>query len=131
MIKLKMNIFFTKYDKKIMSDWKIAEYWSKEKWDHAYELFLSSSPLDVLNEELEFRATKDPWSDLGFSIDTEIPIYGFYRDIDKRAILLVISRSHKMKYQDWDILSKCVNTTQHLNILDKLTINSIIYQIYG
>jgi len=23
-----------------MTEWKIAEYWSEEKWNHAYKLFL-------------------------------------------------------------------------------------------
>lgn len=38
------------------------------KWFDAYQLFLECNHLKVLNEELEFYANNDRWSDGGFNI---------------------------------------------------------------
>ena len=110
-------------------DWKLASYWEDDKWSNAYKLFLSNSPLIILNNELKYHATEDLSNDHGFTIRTIFPELGFYEDIDKRAILLVISRSRNMEYCNWNNISNNINIVDDLSIIEKLVVNSIISQI--
>jgi len=84
------------------------------------------------------HVNNDFWSDDGFNIDTKMPILGFHKNIDKRAILVVISRLGKMKlyncdnrdFDDYNNINN-INISQDLTTLENLIINSVIYQIYG
>lgn len=117
-------MYGTRYD-----NWDYAECWDRDKWHDAYQLFLECNPLKVLNEELEFYANNDQWSDGGFNINTKLPSMGYYECINKRAILIVIARSRKMNSYDWNILSKCERVNLPLNDIEKLTVNCVMFQI--
>jgi len=112
-------------------NWSDVEGWSNEQWDHAYNIFLSNSPLTVLNDELKFRINNHFWVDCYFDINTKIPTFGFHKDVDKRAIVLVIARTRSMEHNNWTHLTRDITVIEDLSILEKLTINSLIYQIYG
>lgn len=113
-------------------NWDNVNAWSDDKWDHAYLLFLRNSPLRTLISELNYVTHLNRWDDNGFNIDTTFPRFCSYHDnVDKRAILLVISRNKKMDSCNWDNLSSETGIIQFLTIQDKLLINSITHQIYG
>lgn len=112
-----------------MSNWDDSDYWGEDKWFDAYRLFIQSSPLTVLNQELQFQHKKDYWPDYGFNIDTKFPDLGYYDDVDKRAILTVIARSRKMAYHDWNCLHESTGSCNSLSNVEKLTINCVMCQI--
>ena len=107
-----------------MTNWDIALYWSNDKWNHAYNLFLTNNPLYILNKEIEYKVNGD---DHGFNFNYR---FGYYNDVDKRAILIVIYRSLKMNGSNWNLLSTDISMVNDLNILEKLTINSVILNMY-
>ena len=111
-------------------NWNLTPYWTDEEWKHAYKLFLANSPLETINKELSYRCRRDPWVDHGFNIYTKFPTdLNYYKDIDKRAILLVIARSRKMEWYDWDRLCQDTVDSQDLDFRDKLMVNSVMFQL--
>jgi hypothetical protein len=119
------------------SDWNCAADWSEKKWDQAYQIFLESGPLAIINKELRYHTTQNDWNDYGFTFKTKLPSLGYYEVddtifVDKRAILTVLARARKIAWNDWDQLSSPKgNRCPILSEGDALSINLTMSRLHG
>jgi hypothetical protein len=106
--------------------WNVAEDWDEIKWKEAYAIFRKNEPLKTINNELKYLRLKAIGMITEFSILTQFPKnLGFFHDVDKRAILLVISRSRSMYMYDWNDLRDLQPPEKavKLALMEKLSIN--------
>lgn len=115
-----------------MSGWQSLENVGEEWWELAYKLFLESDPKAMILNHSEYYMKSDKWNDYGFRYDTLVPPTGTFRDVSKRAILVVISRARRMKWDDWKNLNQPSSKpdVQDLDENDKKLINCVIDLIY-
>lgn len=116
-----------------MSNWQsLNEDVGEEWWEVAYKLFLESDPKAMILNHSELYMKADKWNDYGFRYDTLVPPTGTFRDVSKKAIVVVISRARRMNYHDWKNLDTPYSKSdvQDLEENDKKLINCVIDLIY-
>lgn len=107
---------------------EVSEQW----WENAYKLFLENDPLRTIIRHLLYYLSNNTWNDYGFDIQTLLPpaAAGFFKHVDKRAILVVISRRRNMDYNNWKSLHPAQTEPEDLDDNDKSLINQAITQMY-
>jgi len=116
-----------------MAHWKsLNEDVGDEWWDTAYKLFLESDPKAKILSHSKLYMKNDNWNDYGFCNNTLVPPTGTFRDVSKRAILVVISRARKIHWKVWKDLNQPSSTPDvpDLDENDKKLINCVIGLIY-
>lgn len=117
-----------------MPDWtNIDKEADQAWWELAYKFFLKNDPKEKIFCHSELYRRNDNWDDFDFHRKTHVPAAGTFHGVSKRAILVVISRSRKLKNSGWRRLSEFVQPDQGLPDLDetdKSLINCVIALIY-
>ena len=106
---------------------------SKEErwWQVAYELFLDCDPVEKIRKHCGY--IRGDHNDDEFTCDTPIPHTGTHREVSKKAILVVISRSKKMDSNNWMELKNADNGPgphEDISSSEKKLINCIIDLLY-
>jgi hypothetical protein len=104
-----------------------------EWWEHAYQLFLQNEPLNNILRHAKLWIEDSTHNDYFFDQKSAVPFYGKIHGVDKRAILVVISRASKMEMKDWTTLkelSESNTTSQPLQKQITELINCLVHWMY-
>ena len=115
------------------TSWSCIPHDSDSWWDNAYHLFLQSKPLEMLNTHYMLLLQRDTCNDYRFDIWTPVNVQGAIKDIDKRAILVVVARARKMYANTWSQLKPVkVEDSEdiELSALEVATINTLTSVIF-